>query len=306
MNSKRSVVVTVGVFDGVHAGHRFLISAAQKIAQAKNAQLIAASFDPHPVSILRPDKFQGLITLPDFRSVLLKQAGAQKVEFIKFNQTVAQMSPDEFIEKIVLGNLNANTVVVGENFRFGVNASGDVSTLATLATKFGFELEVIKLVGDQQTWSSTRIRNNLLTGDVKAARQILGRPHRLTGEVVHGDHRGRELGYPTANVEVFGNLIIPADGVYSALVTTDSEVLPAAVSIGTNPTFDDVLNRRVEAYVLDRTDLDLYGKQISVDFLDFVRSMDKFSDVESLLAQMARDVENTRLQVTDFLDSPSH
>lgn len=306
MNSKRSVVVTVGVFDGVHAGHRYLISTAKKIAQQSDSLLVAASFDPHPVSVLRPDEFLGLITLPEFRATLLKQAGAQRVEFINFDQKVAQMSPDEFIETIVLDELNASTIVVGENFRFGVNASGDVTTLTTLANKFGFALEVVKLVGDQQTWSSTRVRNNLLTGDVKAAREILGRPHRLTGKVVHGDHRGRELGYPTANLEVFGNLIIPADGVYSALVYTNSEVLPAAVSIGTNPTFDDVASRRVEAYVLDRTDLDLYEQEISVDFLDFVRSMDKFSDVESLLVQMALDVENTRLQISDFLDSPSH
>lgn len=306
MNSKKSVVVTIGVFDGVHAGHKYLISQAKEFAAQSNSVLVAATFDPHPVSVLRPNAFLGLLTLPDFRVELLKSAGANRVEIIDFNKKVSKMSPDEFIESIVLDQLNANTVVVGENFRFGVNASGDVSTLETLANKFGFELKVVKLMGDKQTWSSTRVRTNLINGEVKQAREILGRPHRLTGQVVHGDHRGRELGYPTANLEIFGNLIIPADGVYSALLHTAQDVFPAAVSIGTNPTFEGVENRRVEAYVLDQSDLDLYGKIVSIDLIDFVRSMTKFDGVAALIEQMAKDVENTRVQISDFLDSPSH
>ncbi len=306
MNASQSTVVTIGVFDGVHAGHRYLINQAKQIANQTNSILVVASFDPHPISVLRPDNFLGLLTLPDFRLKLLKAAGADRVEFIEFSKDVSRMTPDEFIDTVVLGQLKANSVVVGENFRFGNSASGNVETLEILANKFGFNLDVVKLVGDQQTWSSTRIRNYLIGGDVKAARQILGRPHRLTGVVVHGDHRGRELGYPTANLEVAGNLIIPADGVYSALLTTAEDVFPAAVSIGTNPTFTDVVNRRVEAYVLDRTDLDLYGKQISIDFIDHVRTMAKFDGVEPLIAQMAKDVENSRFQINDFLDSTTH
>lgn len=305
-STSNSVVVTIGVFDGVHAGHKYLLKQAKEVASKSQATLTVASFNPHPVSVLRPDDFQGLLTLPEYRTQLLKLAGADRVEFIEFTKAVAKMSPDEFVETILLDQLNASSIVVGENFRFGVNASGDVETFKILSGKFGFQLSIVKLVGDRDTWSSTRIRNQLMAGQVSIAREILGRPHRLTGLVVHGDHRGRELGYPTANLEISNNLLIPADGVYSGLVHTADEVYPAAISIGTNPTFDDVLNRRVEAYVLDRTDLDLYGQEISIDFIDFVRGMEKFKGIEDLVSQMAKDVENTRIHLNDFLDNPTN
>ena len=305
-NLAKSVVVTIGVFDGVHAGHRYLLNQAKDIAIASNSTLTVASFDPHPVSVLRPDDFQGLLTLPEYRAKLLKAAGADRVEFIEFNKAVAKMSPDEFVETILLDQLNANSIVVGENFRFGANASGDIETFKTLSEKFGFQLSVVKLVGDRETWSSTRVRKELIAGHVATAREILGRPHRISGVVVHGDHRGRDLGYPTANLEVTNNLLIPADGVYSGLLNTLDDVFPAAISIGTNPTFADVLNRRVEAYVLDRTDLDLYDQEVSIEFIDFVRGMEKFDGIEQLVSQMAKDVENSRVQINDFLDNPSH
>lgn len=305
-NTGKSVVVTIGVFDGVHAGHKYLLKQAKEIAIAANATLTVASFDPHPVSVLRPDDFQGLLTLPEYRAKLLKAAGADRVEFIDFDKSVAKMSPDEFVETILLDQLNASSIVVGENFRFGVNASGDIDTFKTLSAKFGFNLSIVKLVGDRETWSSTRVRKEIIAGHVEAAREILGRPHRVTGVVVHGDHRGRELGYPTANLEVTTNLLIPADGVYSGLLNARDDVFPAAISIGTNPTFDDVLNRRVEAYVLDRTDLDLYGQEISIEFIGFVRGMEKFDGIAQLVSQMAKDVENTRVQINDFLVNPIH
>ncbi len=299
-------VVTIGVFDGVHAGHKYLISQAKEIANKLGAVLTVASFHPHPVSQLRPDSFLGLLTEPNYRTHLLKEAGADRVEYIEFNQQVAAMSPDEFVDAIVLGQLKANTVVVGQNFRFGNKASGDVETLRILASKFGFDVEVVALAGDAQTWSSTRIRNHILAGEVKPARELLGRPHRLTGEVVHGDPRGREIGYPTANLEVHNQLIIPVDGVYSALLITKDEVLPAAVSIGTNPTFEGVIGRRVEAYAIDRTDLDLYGQVVDLDFLDFVRPMVAFDGLEALLVEMAKDIDKSRGHISDFLDTPSH
>lgn len=305
-NLQKPTVVAIGVFDGVHAGHKYLIAEAKKIAQSMEATLTVASFHPHPVSVLRPDQFLGLLTEPNYRSALIKAAGADRVEYIEFDQAVAAMSPDEFVDSIVLGQLKANTVVVGKNFRFGNKASGDVETLQILGSKFGFEVEVVGLVGDQQTWSSTRIRNHVLQGEVKQARQLLSRPHRLTGKVIHGDHRGREIGYPTANLEITNSLIIPADGVYSALLTTSDEVLPAAVSIGTNPTFEGVVGRRVEAYAIDRLDLDLYEQQVDLDFLDFVRPMQKFDGLSDLLKKMARDIEISRGHISDFLDTPSH
>lgn len=299
-------VIAIGVFDGVHAGHKYLIGEAKRIATELNGSLTVASFDPHPVSVLRPEDFLGLLSTPTFRTKLLIAAGADKVEYIDFTQSVSKMSPDEFVEHVVLAKLFANVVVVGENFRFGAGASGDVKTLLTLAGKYGFEVRVVNLVGDKKIWSSTRIRNHIIAGEVKAARGLLGRPHRLTGEVVYGDQRGRELGYPTANLQVTSGLIIPADGVYSGLLSVGQQVMPAAISIGTNPTFAGVIGRRVEAYVLDRTDLDLYGQVIDLDFLDFVRSMAKFDGIDQLIAQMANDVEVARGQITDFLDTPSH
>ncbi len=305
-------VVAIGVFDGVHAGHKYLINAAKKIALNNEAKLVVASFHPHPVSVLRPESFLGLITGPDFRTELLKSAGANRVEFIDFTKTVSQMSPDEFVEVVVLGQLKANIVVIGQNFRFGAKASGNVETLQTLGNKFGFEVEVIELAGDSNTWSSTRIRTHLINGEVDLASQLLGRPHRLVGEVVHGDHRGRELGYPTANMAVQDNVIIPADGVYSALmtaiepVTNDKRIFPAAVSIGTNPTFEDVMERRVEAYAIGQENLDLYGQVITLDFIKAVRPMEKFAGITELLAAMASDISKATIQINDFLDSPSH
>jgi riboflavin kinase/FMN adenylyltransferase len=172
--------------------------------------------------------------------------------------------------------------------------------------QFGFEVEVVSLKGDSLAWSSTRIRKEILAGDVEAARKLLGRPHRLSGEVIYGDQRGRELGFPTANLSVAPGLVIPADGVYSGLLTTDDEVLPAAISIGTNPTFADVVTRRVEAYVLDRTDLKLYGKQIDLDFLCHIRGMQAFSRIDDLILAMNGDVATARGQIDDFLEGRGH
>ena len=299
-------VVAIGVFDGVHAGHKYLIGEAKRIANELGGSLAIDSFDPHPVSVLRPESFLGLLSTPSYRTTLLLAAGADDVEYIDFTHTVSNMSPDEFVDQVLMAKLSANVVVIGENFRFGAGASGDVQTLLMLANKYGFEVRVVRLVGDSNTWSSTRIRNHIIAGEVKPAREILGRPHRLTGEVVYGDQRGRELGYPTANMQVAGDLIIPADGVYSGLLFAQQEVFPAAISIGTNPTFEGVVGRRVEAYVLDRMDLNLYGQVIDLDFLDFVRSMAKFEGIDQLIEQMAHDVEVARGQISDFLDTPSH
>jgi len=303
---KDSTVVAIGVFDGVHSGHKFLVAQAKKIAEKSGKSLTIASFSPHPVSVLRPDNFLGLLTSPTFRTQLLKEAGADHVEYIEFTTEVSQMLPDEFVDLILIQKLNASTVVVGENFRFGAKASGDLATLKTLSTKYGFTVEAISLVGDGDAWSSTRIRNNIIAGDVKLARELLGRPHRLTGEVIHGDKRGRELGYPTANIAIRDQLIVPADGVYSALVQIQNESLPAAVSIGKNPTFSEVSEKRVEAYILDRNDLALYGQIVDLDFVDFVRPMVQFAGISELLEAMASDVQIASRQISDFLDSASH
>ncbi|MCX6404800.1 MAG: bifunctional riboflavin kinase/FAD synthetase [Actinobacteria bacterium] len=304
--SKKPVVVTVGVFDGVHQGHLALLGEARRIADDRGARLVAASFDPHPASVLRAAEFLGLLTLPTYRAKLLKAAGVDAVEFLEFNDNLRRLTPDEFVDEILVTQLEADVIVVGSNFRFGNKASGDVSVLQALATKFGFEVEVVSLKGDTSAWSSTRIRKEILSGDVESARKLLGRPHRLSGEVIYGDQRGRELGFPTANLSVVPGLVIPADGVYSGLLTTADEVLPAAISIGTNPTFADVVTRRVEAYVLDRTDLKLYGQQIDLDFLCHIRGMQAFSSIDDLIVAMNADVATARGHIDDFLEGTGH
>ena len=300
--SDKPVVVAIGVFDGVHAGHRTVVAHALDLAQQVNGTLIVASFDPSPKAFLWPDSFDGVLTLPARRRELLLAAGADHVEFLKFDSAMAGMSPDEFIDSIVINELGADTVVVGHNFTFGHKAAGTVETLSDLAKKFGINVSVVPLSGDGQYWSSTRIRKAVLSGDVALARELLARPHQLSGEVVHGDHRGRELGYPTANMDVAGGLVIPADGVYSAIATIGELTAPAAVSVGTNPTFDGVEGRRVEAFLIDQPELDLYGQTLTLDFIDHVREMTAFAGIDELLVAMAGDVQRASAQIHDFLD----
>jgi riboflavin kinase / FMN adenylyltransferase len=276
------VVVTIGVFDGVHAGHRQVLGIAKSIANSINGTLTAATFDPPPKAFLRPESFAGLLTLPERRATLLLENGV--------------------VEDILIGALNAQVVIVGRNFRFGHGASGTVETLQTLAKKFGFEVRIVDLVGDSTAWSSTRIRNAILKGHVEGANGLLGRAHRVSGEVVHGDHRGREIGYPTANIEVKGGLLIPADGVYSGLLWIDGQAHKSAISVGTNPTFDDVVNRRVEAYVIDKSALDLYGKVVDLDFASHIRDMESFAGIPELLEAMDRDVETAKADLEKYLN----
>ena len=299
----KKVVVTIGVFDGVHRGHRKLIDHARTVADAHDAVLVAASFDPHPYSVLHPDEFLGLLTLAPRRTELLKDAGIDRVEYLTFDEDFRRITPAEFIDHIIVDRLAADVIVIGANFRFGQKAAGDVATLKSMASKYGYEVIDVNLEGDGQTYSSTRVRNAIVAGDVKTARAILGRPHRLTGVVVHGDHRGRELGFPTANLDVIEPLLIPADGVYSGQITFDGQTEPVAISIGTNPTFDGVVGRRVEAHVMGRNDLDLYGLTVDLDFIDHVRPMVKFDGLDALISAMNADLEAAKAHIADFLDS---
>lgn len=299
-NQNIPVVVTIGVFDGVHAGHRQVLGIAKSIASSISGTLTAATFDPPPKAFLRPESFAGLLTLPDRRASLLMQNGVDHVETLKFTDAMAHMSSDEFVEQVLLGALNAQVVIVGRNFRFGHGATGTVETLQELAKKFGFEVRIVDLVGDANAWSSTRIRNAILKGHIEGANGLLGRAHRVSGEVVHGDHRGREIGYPTANIDVRGGLLIPADGVYSGLLWIDGVAHDSAISIGTNPTFDDVTNRRVEAFVIGETGLDLYGKVVDLDFVSHIRDMESFAGIPELLVAMDRDVLQAKAELENY------
>ena len=286
-------VVAIGNFDGVHLGHREVLAAAR--ATRPGAPLVAVTFWPHPMVVLRPDAAPELLCDLAERIDLLRHAGADEVRVVEFTRRVADWSPQEFVEH-VLTPLHPAKVVVGENFRFGRRALGTVDTLRELGAGT-FEVVVLPLVSDVAALSSTRVRHSLAVGDVEAAAGVLGRPFRYTGIVVMGDQRGRTLGYPTANLTVPEGHACPADGVYAGWLTclekADAEPMPAAVSVGTNPTFDGV-ERRVETYVLDRTDLELYGCRIGVDFITRLRGQVKFDSLDDLIVQMDADVAAAR------------
>ena len=290
-------VVTIGNFDGVHRGHQALL--ADVVARARDLEVsaVVATFDPHPMSVIHPDSAPTQLTPLDRRLELLADLGIDGVLVLRFDNDLAHWSPATFVERVLRDGLRAAEVHVGKNFRFGHRAAGDV---ATLVSELGdVPVVAVPLAGGATRWSSTYIRQCLAEGDVEAAAAALGRPHRVEGPVVRGDQRGRELGYPTANLDLPPDTAIPADGVYAGWLTrsgSDSDpapAMPAAISIGTNPTFNGVA-RRVEAYVLDRTDLELYGEHVAVDFLARLRDTVKFDGVEALVEQMARDVEQAR------------
>ena len=302
-------VVTLGNFDGVHRGHRAVLATVIEQARERGAQAVAVTFDPHPVAVLRPDQAPRTITPLGLRLDLLEGTGLDAVLVQEFTAELAGWTPERYVEEVFVEALGATAVVVGEDTRFGVRNSGDVSTLRALGEKHGFDVVVLKDLGGDTRWSSSQVRELVATGDVAAAAEILGRPHRISGTVVHGDHRGRELGYPTANLSQEMGGLVPADGVYAGwLLRLDlpgddaDRVLPAAVSIGTNPTFDGH-QRRVEAYALDRTDLDLYGEQVGVELVERLRPTERFDSVEELLEQMARDVDRCREVLTSIVPS---
>jgi len=289
-------VVTIGNFDGVHLGHQHVIRRAREVAGDLGAErLVAVTFDPHPIAVLRPEHAPPTLTDIASRVVLLDRAGVDAVLVVPFSRDVAAWSPERFVDEVVSGALNAAAVVVGANFRFGYRAAGDVATLRELGADRGFTAEGIPLDGGPQVWSSTYVRNCLSTGDVEGAAEALGRTFGVRGEVVRGDRRGRELGYPTANVPPGGSAA-PADGVYAGWLRREDtgEVHPAAISVGTNPTFAGERERRVEAHVLDRDDLELYGVVVEVLFVDRIRGMRRFDSAEQLVETMADDVRRTR------------
>jgi riboflavin kinase/FMN adenylyltransferase len=297
-------VVTIGNFDGVHRGHQEVLAHARaRAAELGGLPVVALTFDPHPMAVLHPEHAPAAITAPAERAELLAAAGADAVLILPFDRDVACWSPQEFIDRVLVGTLHAKAVVVGENFRFGHKAAGHVDTLIAAGRQAGFEVVGLALAGDRQPWSSTNIRALIAEGDVEGAAEALGRPLRITGVVVEGDKRGRELGYPTANLPVPAGLAVPLDGVYAGWLTVlepapgapaYDEPLPAAISVGTNPTFDG-LDRRVESYVLDRDDLVLYGARIAVDFVARLRgSQIRFESIDDLLVQMKADVDAAR------------
>lgn len=293
-------VVTIGNFDGVHLGHQHVLQRARdlavRLADAAPLPVVAVTFDPHPMRVFAPDRAPLELTPVESRIALLRRAGADAVFVLAFDRDMAAWTPGEFVKTVVVDQLHAAGVVIGENFRFGHRAAGDIAFLRRIGPELGFEVDGVDLDGDRLPWSSTRVRALIADGDVVAAAALLGRLHTVSGAVVEGDKRGRKLGFPTANVPADPAVAVPADGVYAGWLRRldrDGPALPAAISVGTNPTFDGV-ERRVESYVLDRTDLELYGVPVEVCFVERIRGQVTYTGVDDLVVQMHDDVQRTK------------
>ncbi|MDQ6650232.1 MAG: bifunctional riboflavin kinase/FAD synthetase [Actinomycetota bacterium] len=291
-----SCVVTIGMFDGVHRGHQVIIGRAVEVARGMGLPAVVLSFDPHPAAIVRSGSPPAVLTAPEPKAALLAELGVDVMCVLPFTVAFSLLSPEEFVQHTLVERLHAAAVVVGANFRFGHRAAGTLETLQALGETGGFTAEGVPLVltGDETRVSSTYVRGQVAAGDVAAAALALGREHRIDGVVVRGDRRGRTIGYPTANVEPQPHAAVPGDGVYAGRLLVAGSALPAAISIGSNPTFDGI-DRRVEAYVLDApAELDLYDQSVGLSFAARLRDTVRFDAVEELLAQMGRDVDRAR------------
>ena len=286
-------VVTIGVFDGVHRGHQQLIGRAVQRARATGLPSVVLTFDPHPSEVVRPGSHPPVLSPVRRKADLVEELGVDVFCVLPFSTEFSRLAPDEFVHVVLVEKLHAAAVVVGENFRFGHRAAGDLDELRTLGRKFGFSTEGVPMLRDDDvTLSSTFVRSSIDAGEVGQAAQVLGRPHRIDGIVVRGEGRGRQLGYPTANVHSDKHVAVPADGVYAGWAVLRGDRLPAAISVGTNPTFEG-RKRTVEAFILD-FDQDIYGVELGVEFVERIRGMEKFDSVEELVEQMGRDVEKAR------------
>jgi riboflavin kinase/FMN adenylyltransferase len=284
--------VALGTFDGVHRGHRQVIAAAVEGAREQGLRPMVVTFDPHPLQVLTPHDSPRLLTTTDTKAALAAQLGIRELLAIPFTAELAQQTPDEFCERVLAGALDTRRVAVGENFRFGRGARGDARSLRA---REEFETTVVPLVGyGGEPVSSSRIRELVSAGEMSAAADLLAAPYRLVGDVIPGDARGRELGMPTINLGLPPESVIPAPGIYAGRAhgATLGESIPAAISIGVRPTFEDDGDLRVEAYLIG-FDGDLYGERVTLEFLERLRDEEKFDSVEALQRQMRADVEQT-------------
>jgi riboflavin kinase/FMN adenylyltransferase len=290
-----NAVVTIGNFDGVHLGHLALVERAREEAGRRGVPTVALTFDPHPAAVLRAAGAPALLQSLDERVATLRAHGCERVEVLRFDAELATLSAEAFVEDLLVGRLGAEHVVVGENFRFGAGAGGDVALLRSLGERLGFEVDAVGLVdaGDGPV-SSSALRALLGAGDLPAVARGLGRAFTLSGEVVHGEGRGRTIGVPTANVAVQPGRALPADGVYACWATPEGEGrLPAVVNVGWRPTFDGT-TRTVEAHLLVDGAPDLYGRSLELAFVARIRGEERFDGVEALLARIGHDIEAAR------------
>lgn len=300
--------VAIGKFDGVHAGHRAVIERLKADAAASGARPVAVTFDRNPLALLRPDLCPENVVALDRKLELLGELGIDATLVLTFDENLASQSPQAFIQDILVGALHVSTVLVGEDFRFGHRGAGTPQLLGELGPEYGFTVDVVEDVhieGSERRVSSSWIRELLAEGDVTTAARVLGRPVDVRGEVVHGLKRGRELGFPTANLSESIDAFVPGDGIYAGWLQDHETGIryPSAISVGTNPTFDDVLVRQVEAHVLDQNALDLYGHDVTVEFTERLRGMVAFAGMDALKQQIAADVDAARaILATDAVE----
>lgn len=289
-------VVTIGVFDGVHRGHRALIGRARRQAEERGVRSVVVTFDRHPTEVVRPGSHPKYLQTLDRKVSALLAEGVDLVFVVAFDHEFSQQSADEFIQSTLAGPVRARRVIVGTNFRFGHRAEGDVDLLADRGREQGFEVEAVDLVAVEETAiSSSEVRERIARGEVEWAAEALGRPHVLEGAVVKGDARGQSIGFPTANLEVDDRMQVPANGVYAGhavVLGGEGTVHPMVVNVGRRPTFggEDVT---VEAHLLD-ADLDLYGEHLALSFEHRLRDERRFDGVDELVEQIAVDVERAR------------
>jgi len=291
--------VAIGKFDGVHLGHRAVIERLKADAAASGARAVAVTFDRNPLAVLRPQLCPEAVVTLERKLELLSELELDAVLVLSFDASLAAVPAEDFVQRYLVDALRASTVLVGRDFRFGHGGAGTPALLARLGPDAGFAVDVVDevfLPGIPRRISSSWVRELLAAGDVAQATAVLGRPVTVRSEVVHGLARGRELGFPTANLAPVSGVALPADGVYAGWLDdhTSGLRLPAAISVGTNPTFDDVLERQVEAHVLSEEWLELYGHDVSVEFTAHLRGMVAFDGVETLRAQIAADVAQAR------------
>lgn len=289
--------VALGTFDGVHLGHRAVVRAAVAAAARHDATACAATFHPRPVTVLRPGTPSNTLAGVALRTRLLLEAGADEVALLRFDRGLAELDAERFVRDVLVERLGTVAVAVGRDFRFGSDRAGDVALLERLGAEHGFAVEAIELLGqDGERISSSRIRGLIAEGRVDEAAQLLGRPPSVEGTVQHGDKRGREIGFPTANLGVVPGQQLPAEGVYAgwALVPPGETRHPAAISVGRNPHFGDVDDLRIEAHLLDYAGDELYGTPLRLEFVSMLRAQEVYDGVEALIAQIGRDVAETR------------
>lgn len=303
-------IAAIGKFDGVHVGHRALFERAGHDAVELGARTVAVTFDRNPLRVLRPDRCPPDLVSTERKLELLAGCGLDAALVLRFDERLAALTAEQFVQTVLVDALQVAAVLVGRDFRFGRGGSGTPALLGALGATGDFTVDVIDdvfLPGLERRASSSWVRELLAAGDVERAGSVLGRPVSVRGQVVRGLQRGRELGFPTANLPSVLDEQVPADGVYAGRMIDHSTGLvhPAAISVGTNPTFDDVPARQVEAYAIDRSDIDLYGHDLTIEFLHRLRGMVAFDSVAALVGGMAADVAQARALLGAADDDPA-